>query len=243
MSRCLPFPPPGYEKNGLSGEDLVEWIKREREKARREREKAKKERKRAKKRDKEEKSRECMGTGKRQRSHEKTLQNEMCKVHHDNADNPKRREDETDQSDKSDITEEHEQAQNDHIAYESSDNSRNNKKNKLQNLLCDVKHFCCGTDGLEVLPDKEHPSSHFETTDFTTHKKDEIIHRQEELSSTSGLTEIQYQEDSESAPEHSLFESNSMEQEVQFQELIKNWVPPLSQFEHTDFEDMGWLLR
>ncbi|KAK6282886.1 hypothetical protein POUND7_016711 [Theobroma cacao] len=48
MSRCLPFPPPEYVRNGVSGEALLELIKVQRERVKAEGEK-KKEKRRSKK--------------------------------------------------------------------------------------------------------------------------------------------------------------------------------------------------
>uniref|UniRef100_A0A7N0SVE7 Uncharacterized protein n=1 Tax=Kalanchoe fedtschenkoi TaxID=63787 RepID=A0A7N0SVE7_KALFE len=53
MSRCLPFPPPGYVRNSASGDALIESIKIEREK-----EKIKQERKEQKRREREERKKE-----------------------------------------------------------------------------------------------------------------------------------------------------------------------------------------
>ncbi|GLU02731.1 hypothetical protein SLE2022_199710 [Rubroshorea leprosula] len=46
MSRCLPFPPPGYARNGVTGEALLQLIKVRREEAKAERKRKKKERRR-----------------------------------------------------------------------------------------------------------------------------------------------------------------------------------------------------
>uniref|UniRef100_A0A7N0V240 Uncharacterized protein n=1 Tax=Kalanchoe fedtschenkoi TaxID=63787 RepID=A0A7N0V240_KALFE len=84
MSRCLPFPPPGYEKNGLSGAALIEHIELERIKH------EEKTRKRKEKRDRKHKKSGKSGVPLRSKE--------------------ERREDGAGHSDGSDVTAEHEQA-------------------------------------------------------------------------------------------------------------------------------------
>ncbi|PIA27858.1 hypothetical protein AQUCO_07500044v1 [Aquilegia coerulea] len=225
MSRCLPFPPSGYEKNGLSGEDLVEWIKKEREQAKRERQKARKERKREK--DEKEKCRGILGNGKNEHSHENICAVDLNKVYHDDELISKVKDGEIEQSDESDMTEEHEKPHNDQMAYESSDNTQNSNKRKLQNLLTDGSIDCL-----------EQPSSACSTSEeieFPT----ELVPRQEQLlCSTSGRTDFGFLDDAELTPE---IRSSLIDHQLQFEELNKIWAPSQLQLEQTEFDDLGWL--
>ncbi|CAK9148310.1 unnamed protein product [Ilex paraguariensis] len=131
MSRCFPYPPPGYSGNRSSNEALIESIKLQRE-----REKAKAERKKEKRREKKEKKRE-----KKEKEKHST-----CKLAHDEKDHKgekssvdfkgeyKRKwsKDEAEQLERSGLTEEHGLsvcAYNPSASSESTQNSNKRRRN------------------------------------------------------------------------------------------------------------------
>lgn len=105
MSRCFPYPPPGYEKNDILDESLVESIK----KLQREGEKAKKEKKKEKKREKKEKdkARESGEVGKEKHGHKKRHKDERHQEGKKERDHDKKRKLKTENFEKSNLTEEH----------------------------------------------------------------------------------------------------------------------------------------
>ncbi|KAL7587889.1 hypothetical protein Lser_V15G36740 [Lactuca serriola] len=127
MSRCFPYPPPGYSRNGATYEALIESIKlqKENDKAKSE----KKKEKRAKKEKKEKKE-------KRKDSEKSKLQknpNESQQDSHSKQFPPlniKRKEHTIEQLEKSDLTEEHGQPVDSHKPSYSSDSTQNSNKRK-----------------------------------------------------------------------------------------------------------------
>ncbi|CAK9172166.1 unnamed protein product [Ilex paraguariensis] len=131
MSRCFPYPPPGYSGNRSSNEALIESIKLQRE-----REKAKAERKKEKRREKKEKKRE-----KKEKEKHST-----CKLAHDEKDHKGEKssvdfkreykrtwsKDEAEQLERSGLTEEHGLsvcAYNPSASSESTQNSNKRRRN------------------------------------------------------------------------------------------------------------------
>ncbi|CAI9296423.1 unnamed protein product [Lactuca saligna] len=127
MSRCFPYPPPGYSRNGATYEALIESIKlqKETDKAKSERKKEK----RAKKEKKEKKE-------KRKDSEKSKLQKNPNESQQDSYSkqfpplNIKRKEDTIEQLEKSDLTEEHSQPVDSHKPSYSSDSTQNSNKRK-----------------------------------------------------------------------------------------------------------------
>ncbi|XP_056859606.1 uncharacterized protein LOC108842265 isoform X1 [Raphanus sativus] len=81
MSRCFPFPPPGYVLNGIRDEALIESIKKAEEKAKKEhRRKERKKEKKDKKEKKEKKRKERGGEGESEKhSHKRRRKEEVAK--------------------------------------------------------------------------------------------------------------------------------------------------------------------
>lgn len=103
MSRCFPYPPPGYARNGIRDEALVESIKLQREG-----QKAKKEKKKEKKQEKREKGKTRGGGDieSKKHSHKKRRKDERSKEDQKGGELQKRTENETEQIEKSSLTEE-----------------------------------------------------------------------------------------------------------------------------------------
>jgi hypothetical protein len=138
MSRCFPYPPPGYYPKGERKEALIESsIKLQKEK-----EKAKAERKKERHREKKEKKREIkvkdtseFGHGeKRKREHkdEKSRKGEKDRTDVETKYIEKRREDEAEQLERSNLTEEHGQPVSLQNPCYSSDSTENSNKRRRQ---------------------------------------------------------------------------------------------------------------
>ncbi|XWS45574.1 hypothetical protein CRYUN_Cryun15aG0148300 [Craigia yunnanensis] len=168
MSRCYPYPPLGYVKNGIRDEALIESIKIQRE------EKTKKERKKEK-RDKKEKKQEkkerdkALDNGEiesKKHGSKRRHKDERSQEDQKGGNHQKRRENEAESFEKSTITEEHGQAVGPQNSSDSTLNS--NKKQKLS-LPPDSGHNPGSIIRIwlplqrhkdpEVLPSKEHPRS------------------------------------------------------------------------------------
>ncbi|GKV44106.1 hypothetical protein SLEP1_g51325 [Rubroshorea leprosula] len=160
MSRCFPYPPPGYVKNGIHDEALIKSIKlkREEEKARRDR---KKEKKREKK--KKERAREDGEIERKKQSHRKRHRDERTQDPK-GSDHQKKGETEVENNEKSSLTEEHGQALGSQNSSDSTLNS--NKRQKLSSPF-DSRHHPGSKFRIkmpsqrhkdpEVLPSKEQP--------------------------------------------------------------------------------------
>ncbi|XP_057973667.1 uncharacterized protein LOC131161722 isoform X2 [Malania oleifera] len=135
MSRCFPYPPPGYVRNGASGQALIESIKRERESAKIEKRKEKKKEKKEKRDKKERREEKSSGS-----SHGKdkkltdgnSLKSDKGRVDLDKGHPRKSLEDEAEQLEKSSLTEEHEQPVCLQNICESSDSTQNSYKRKRE---------------------------------------------------------------------------------------------------------------
>ncbi|KAF8406613.1 hypothetical protein HHK36_008703 [Tetracentron sinense] len=272
MSRCFPYPPPGYEKNGACGEALIESIKLQRG-----REKAKKERK-EKRREKEENHCEDGETEKKKQSHENGHKEECRKVDQKERDHQKRRRDETEHLEKSGLTEERGQPVSPWSLYDSSDSTQNSNKRKRHSSPSNGSHNQGSIIRIrlpqqkhkesEVLRCIEQPCSTSRRTGIVVQEKCEIAPRplkqqscstsgrieivaqeiaprpqKEQACSTSGSTEIIAQPKAETVSRSSLFGNGPLQIESQVRELIENWVPPPIQVEHTDFDDQEWLFE
>uniref|UniRef100_A0A2P2JLP5 Uncharacterized protein n=2 Tax=Rhizophora mucronata TaxID=61149 RepID=A0A2P2JLP5_RHIMU len=108
MSRCFPYPPPGYEKKGISDDALIESIKvqREAEKAEKERKKEKKREKKEKKQKDKEKVRESGEFESEKHSHKKRKRDKGSQEDQKRGGFQKNGDNEREHSDKSSVTEE-----------------------------------------------------------------------------------------------------------------------------------------
>ncbi|PKI68217.1 zinc finger CCCH domain-containing protein 18-like [Punica granatum] len=104
MSRCFPYPPPGYARNGVRDEALIESIKKEAEKAQKERKEEKKRRKREK-----EKAREEGETSEKKKHHHKRKHRDGRSQEEDDTrgDHNKKQRVNSKHAEKSNLTEEH----------------------------------------------------------------------------------------------------------------------------------------
>ncbi|XP_038997588.1 uncharacterized protein LOC120122524 isoform X2 [Hibiscus syriacus] len=169
MSRCFPYPPPGYVKNGIRDEALIESIKikREEEKAKKERKKEKKEKK-EKKREKKERDNalDSGETKSKKHGHKKRHKDERSQEGQKGGDYQKRRENEVECYEKSTLTEEHGHGVG---PQNSSDSTLNSSKRQKLSLPPDSGHNSESIIRIrlpsqrhkdpEVLPTKEQPCS------------------------------------------------------------------------------------
>ncbi|XP_010531101.1 PREDICTED: vicilin-like seed storage protein At2g18540 [Tarenaya hassleriana] len=132
MSRCYPFPPPGYARNEIRDEALIESIKREEEKARKER----KERKREKK-EKKRKERESGAEGSKNHSHKRRHKDNDTKENKKVSDNCRRVDNETELLEKSCLTDERD---NQTASQNSCDSTINCNERPKQSLPLDDNH-------------------------------------------------------------------------------------------------------
>lgn len=169
MSRCYPYPPPGYIKNGIRGKALIESIKiqREEEKAKKERKKEKREKKEKKREKKErDKVRDSGKIGSKEHGHNKRHKDERSQEDQKGGDHQKRRENEAESFENSSLTEEHGQAVG---SQNSSDSTLNSNKRQKLNSPLDSGHNPGSVIRIrllsqwhkdpEVLPSKEQPCS------------------------------------------------------------------------------------
>ncbi|CAA7403519.1 unnamed protein product [Spirodela intermedia] len=123
MSRCFPYPPPGYEKSLA----LIESIKLQKG-----REKTEKERKKEKRREKKEKKDKSKGdkvkTEDKKHGHKKRHREESSKSTHKAGDYKQTAEDENEQLERSSLTEEHGCPVAIQNLYDSSDSTQNSSK-------------------------------------------------------------------------------------------------------------------
>ncbi|KAE8010651.1 hypothetical protein FH972_007004 [Carpinus fangiana] len=173
MSRCFPYPPPGYVKNGIRDDALIDSIKIQREE-----EKAKKERKKEKKRVKKEKEKtreKAHGNGEidnKKHRHKKRTREERSQEDQKGGDPLKRRKYETDNLEKSSLTEEHGRPVG---SQNSSDSTLNSNKRQKRSLPSNGKHDSGSVFRIrlplqrhkdpEVLLSKEQPCSSSERTE------------------------------------------------------------------------------
>ncbi|XP_039053327.1 bromodomain-containing protein 3-like isoform X2 [Hibiscus syriacus] len=178
MSRCFPYPPPGYVKNGIRDEALIELIKikREEEKAKKDRKKEKKDKKEKKReKKKRDKALDIGETKSKKHSHKKRHKDESSQEGQKGGDYQKRRENEVECYEKSTLTEEHGYAVG---PQNSSDSTLNSSKRQKLSLPPDSGHNSGSIIRIrlpsqrhkdpEVLPTKEQPCS-------TTGKIDEAF--------------------------------------------------------------------
>ncbi|XP_042494618.1 zinc finger CCCH domain-containing protein 13-like isoform X2 [Macadamia integrifolia] len=196
MSRCFPYPPPGYErKNGALDEALINSIKKEREKAKKENRKEKKREKKEKERGRE-KARENGGVEDKKQIHEKKHKRENGKVEHGVGDHRQRKEEEAEQLEKSSLTEEQGQPISSQNLYDSIDSTQNSHKRKKHSSPSDSSHNNHGSifrirlkqRDQEIFPSKELGQPNSGRTDHILQGKNEIHPRlgEDKHCSTSG---------------------------------------------------------
>ncbi|XP_061373286.1 uncharacterized protein LOC133315635 [Gastrolobium bilobum] len=137
MSRCLPFPPPGYVRNGSSGEALIESIKLQNEKAKKERKKEKRREKKAKR--KELKVQEGTFSHTSDGTEFKLIELEKVKREKSSGCLQKGDDNENVQLERSDITEEHDNSVAT-VGPFSSDSTQNSSKRKRSTSPCSHDH-------------------------------------------------------------------------------------------------------
>ncbi|OVA19830.1 hypothetical protein BVC80_1689g17 [Macleaya cordata] len=260
MSRCFPYPPPGYEKDEPLPiiEDSIK-LQRESEKTKKERRKEKKrEKKERKENKKKEKSREDSELENKKHSQKQRSKDEGGKIDQKGRDHPKRREDESEQLEKSGLTEEHGQPASTQNLSDSSDSSQDSRKRKKHELapvgshnLGNVLRFRLPlskhTDkDFEVPPSKVQSCSTSGRPEIVTQKKIDITPRSvsSQLCSTPGRAEILAQDKAEAAAVRTCSSGSRSSLDVegtQYRDLIENWIPPPLQMECSDFDDQDWL--
>ncbi|KAJ4966369.1 hypothetical protein NE237_018218 [Protea cynaroides] len=191
MSRCFPYPPPGYErKSGALDEALINSIKKESENVKKERKKERKREKEDKKREKKErerlKTREKVGVEEKKQKHEKRHKNEKSKVEHEGGDHPRSKE--AEQFEKSSLTEEHGQPIGSQNLNDSSDSTQNSHKRKKPSSPSDSSHnhgsilrIRLIQKDQEIILGKELPGSNYAKTDRISQCKNEIPPRLSEV--------------------------------------------------------------
>ncbi|KAM7521237.1 hypothetical protein LguiB_020199 [Lonicera macranthoides] len=189
MSRCFPYPPPGYSNNDA----LIESIKlqREREKAKAERKKEKKEKKREKKERRERKEKEKLNSNTTVSHDEPAKKLGKSWGYLEAGHKSKSRIDSTEQLERSGLTEEHGQPIRSHNPSNSSDSTQNSNKRKRHSSPINGTSNGCQTNGNTFrirLP-------------LQKHKEPVASASKEELCSTSGRTDLHVQQKYEVAQE------------------------------------------
>ncbi|XP_021902569.1 uncharacterized protein LOC110818118 [Carica papaya] len=198
MSRCFPYPPPGYARNGVSGQALIESIKLQRKKEKDITEQAKEKKRERKERKKERKEKEKLKP--------LELSANVKKIADDVIGNsfPKQREEEAEQV-KSDLTVEHEQPISSQNLLYLSDSTQNSNKRKRhaspsteshnnglssQLLFSRLGGLCLCFSFVYVLTFhfNDGRKSHSNRFSFKKHKGAEASSNEEGVCSTSGRT-------------------------------------------------------
>ncbi|CAI9763807.1 unnamed protein product [Fraxinus pennsylvanica] len=278
MSRCFPYPPPGYSLSRASNEALIELIKLQKERA-----KSNEERKKEKRREKKERRKE-----KREKKKEKTNENSGKSQNIDNAhvgeniwmDSKggllhKGRKAEIEQLERSSLTEEHEQPVYSRIPSSSSDSTENSNKrkrntssiggsNNLGNII-KIRLPSRKKNEPDTSFDKPQLCSTSGRMDFPVQQKDEIALRASRgtVCTTSQGTNNLVQE-VPARTEHELVFSASRQTEaadvklgtsfgasaaltpikrleLQYKNLVENWVPHALHPLANDPDDQEWL--
>nr|XP_016510196.1 PREDICTED: uncharacterized protein LOC107827558 [Nicotiana tabacum] len=260
MSRCFPYPPPGYSLNtAANNEALIESIKlqREREIAKAEKKEKKREKKQKKgKRREEKKAKESSNPGFDKATHEsKGMYLFKCL------------EDEAEQLERSNLTEEHGQAVCSQNSSCSSDSTQNSNKRKrpaspshgniqAHGSIIRIRLSKKGGQG-EMSTAKEKQlrkpaQKDAEVTVRTIAERANPLQKAtnnqccpslsvlEPSPSTSGWTDCVAVDKTATAlcsKEH----ENSIE--FQYKNLIENWLPPSLQTEHLGVDDESWLFQ
>ncbi|KAI3428925.1 uncharacterized protein J3R85_008945 [Psidium guajava] len=267
MSRCFPYPPPGYARNGVRDEALIESIKREVEKAKKERRKEKKLEKKEKK-----KALENGGSKDKKQSHKRRNEGERTQDDQKARDHRKKRKHNTEHFERSNLTEEHGKPVD---SLNSLDSTMNSSKKQKQILPPDGGHNPASIIRIrlplqrhkdpEMLPSGEQPCSAPVRTDHFGHEKHEhaprsSTERRERPCSTSlssGEGSASKLGSTEQRPSSGVAEMSSRKNgtlsslsfdnrglspsEIKYRNLIENWVPLSVDSGCTDLDDQEWL--
>ncbi|OIT38828.1 PREDICTED: stress response protein NST1-like [Nicotiana attenuata] len=262
MSRCFPYPPPGYSLNtAANNEALIESIKLQRE-----REIAKAEKKKEKKREKKEKK-----ENKEKRREEKKAKKESSNPGFDKAAHESKGmylfkclEDEAEQLERSNLTEEHGQAVCSQNSSCSSDSTQNSNKRKrpaspshgniqAHGSIIRIRLSKKGGQG-ETSTAKEKQlqkpaQKDVEVTVRTSVERANPLLKAtgcpppsvvlEPSPSTSGWRDCV----ADKAATASCSNAHENSIEFQYRNLIENWLPPSLQTEHLDVDDEAWLFQ
>ncbi|KAI5655955.1 hypothetical protein M9H77_24748 [Catharanthus roseus] len=260
MSRCFPFPPPGYTSRRASNEALIESIKLQKEK-----DKAKEERKKEKRREKDEKKKlkkekPKLNTSVHDACGAKSWEGSKCGY----LQNGKKHE--TEQLERSSITEEHGLPQNPSYSSDSTENSNKRKRHApapngtrvqgnilrirlpSQKITDDKKQLCStSTSGRRETSDSISIRAEQDRTCSTSLANASIApslpksHDNELRRPSSHQTLVTSQENIHSS-EHVSKRFKKMQKVAQkYTDLAVNWIPPSTHFEASDADDQEWL--
>ncbi|KAL2503952.1 hypothetical protein Adt_19573 [Abeliophyllum distichum] len=284
MSRCFPYPPPGYSLSRASNEALIESIKLQKE-----RKNSNEERKKEKRREKKEKRKEKKE--KKEKKKGKTNQN-TGKSH--NVDNArvgeniwvdsrggllhKGKKAEIEQLERSSLTEEHEQPVCSRIPSSSSDSTENSNKRKRHTSSIDGSNSLGNIIKIRLsskkknVPDTSSNKPQLCSTsgrvDFPVQRKDEIVLRaskgtvcptsegthnlvqgfptrtdQELVFSASRQTESAAQGKLGTSSGANAVLTPTQRLELQYKNLVENWVPSELHNLANDPNDQEWLFQ
>ncbi|KAL7207432.1 hypothetical protein ACSBR1_029395 [Camellia fascicularis] len=272
MSRCFPYPLPGYSAKRDSNVALIESIKLRRERE----EKARTERKKESKREKKEKKREKQanakqngsefGHGKKRKfNDEKTKKLKEERVYLKGTHIQKNGEDEAEQLERSGLTEEHELPVCSRNPYYSSDSTENSSKRRRQLPPVNGIRTHGNIIRIRLTSQKQKESDDVVTkerlactsgrTDSTSQHNSEIGCGWSQVfcstsvgidASSQVLTEPIKDEGGSSSGIASIAPSyvNKIRKVDSFyKDLIENWVAPLVQSEQTDLGEQEWLFQ
>ncbi|KAL5819092.1 hypothetical protein ACOSQ4_022934 [Xanthoceras sorbifolium] len=252
MSRCFPYPPSGYVRNGIHDETLIELIKKKERRPRKKGRKIKKREKKEKEKKEKDKSR---GNGKveskqlhhKKRHKEKRSQENKKRRHLQN-----KTKNEKEQLENSGLTKEHGHTVG---SQNSSDSTLNSQKRLKLSSSPDVGH----NSDPKVLLNKEQPCS---ASGMTDNASIQVMHepalrpgkeREEHPCSTStkGCSEVTLRCNDEKCCLSigtfqcltSLYGICPPDFALKFRDLIGNWVPPRVQSECIDFDNEEWLFE
>ncbi|XVF67937.1 hypothetical protein PTKIN_Ptkin10aG0162300 [Pterospermum kingtungense] len=229
MSRCLPFPPPGYVWNGVTGEALLELIKVQKERV-----KAEKQKKKEKRRKKESEQGEI---SKKKRGHHKRHKGLRSNEDEGSSENRGKSEHETQELEKSSLSEELEleQPKPDSL-YASSDNSQSIRRKRNIIVSCNECHNYGMMDSIVVQKKLELPVENQFSSASAMHASD-----------VQGFVPPPLMELCRSCRRAGLNMDKKSEMnriESQFRELVVNWIPPPLQIEQFDVDDhQEWLFE
>ncbi|KAI4325418.1 hypothetical protein MLD38_030821 [Melastoma candidum] len=268
MSRCFPFPPCGYGRNGIHDEALIESIKKEAEKA-------KKERKKEKRREKKErKAKENGDVDNKKHRHKRRHKDDGDLAREKDRECQKKRKLDSEHAERSNLTEEHGKAIN---SQNSSDSTSSNDQRQKPDFVPEAGQNSASIIRIrlplqrqrdpEVVPIGERSCSAPVRTDLFAREKHENALRSssvsgEHLSSSSvrtgqelavkhGRTELHLltgvNETSTSGNDlltvPKLKHHRPSSSELHYIDLIENWAPPQYQSLSVDLDDQNWLFE
>ncbi|KAI4336761.1 hypothetical protein L6164_015247 [Bauhinia variegata] len=267
MSRCFPFLPPGYMRNGARSEALIESIKPQRD-----REKADKERKKEKKREKKERRKEGKVKDGRAThpSDDKEKESKISKLEYPRLVKrraegsigglQKRDDDDNEQLERSGISEEHDQPVSSRELGCLSDSTQTSKKRNRNSSLYSHDHGNVIRIRLPLYKELE-ASQHDDqlvstsgsvgrmgTIDSFTQETNGSLPQRRNFTDAEAYQCMQDNESErltqESASTFSGGKSlkNGSQSVVSvYNSIFQNWLPPPIKFEGSNFEDVDWL--